>query len=47
MLLIVHIVEVQLKDKNKEKLLTIKECYVCERKITLEKEDIIPVYALS
>ena len=34
-------------DKNKEKLLTIKECYVCERKITLEKEDIIPVYALS
>ena len=34
-------------DKNKEKLLTIKECYVCERKITLEKEDIFPVYALS
>ena len=34
-------------DKDKKKLLTIKECYVCERKITLEEEDIIPVYVLS
>ena len=34
-------------DKDKKKLLTIKECYVCERKITLEEEDIIPVYSLS
>lgn len=34
-------------DKDKEKLFAIKDCYVCGEFITLEEEDIIPVYVLS
>lgn len=34
-------------DKDKKKLLAIEECYVCEENITMEVDDIIPVYLLS
>ena len=34
-------------DENKEKLFAIKDCYVCGENITMEDDDIIPVYLLS
>ena len=34
-------------DKNRLKLFSIKDCYVCGKNITLENEDIILAYSLS
>ena len=33
-------------DKDRLKLFSIKDCYVCEKNITWEDEDIVPVYVL-
>ena len=33
-------------DKDRLKLFSIEDCYVCEKNITWEDEDIVPVYVL-